>query len=165
MRAAFFTTKVLALFGLLLFSLSALAQEYSAGINTETPNTNAVLHLVAPNGDQGLLIPTLTNAQRTGMGLTATDNGMLVFDIDDGLFYYWLNPSWIALTTTDNDNQTLSIAGTNLTISNGNTVDIGVAESDPTVPATIKDGIDWTEISGIPAGFSDNTDDGIASVL
>ncbi|MEQ9210895.1 MAG: hypothetical protein RLN96_13855, partial [Pseudomonadales bacterium] len=88
-----------------------------------------------------------------------------VFDIDDGLFYYWLNPSWIALTTTDNDNQTLSIAGTNLTISNGNTVDIGVAESDPTVPATIKDGIDWTEISGIPAGFSDNTDDGIASVL
>ncbi|MEQ9221605.1 MAG: hypothetical protein RLO17_26350 [Cyclobacteriaceae bacterium] len=165
MRAAYFTPKVFAIFGLLLFAITVQAQQYSAGINTENPNVNAVLHLVAPNGDQGLLIPTLTTGQRTTMGLTATDNGMLVFDIDDGLFYYWLNPSWIALTTTDNDNQTLSIAGTNLTISSGNTVDIGVAESDPTVPATIKDGIDWTEISGIPAGFSDNTDDGIASVL
>tara|TARA_B100000941_G_scaffold123149_1_gene86850 strand:- start:114815 stop:118708 length:3894 start_codon:yes stop_codon:yes gene_type:complete len=165
MGAAYFTPKVFAIFGLLIFATTVHAQQYSAGINTENPNANAVLHLVAPNGDQGLLIPTLTTGQRTTMGLTATDNGMLVFDTDDGLFYYWLNPSWIPLTTTDSDNQTLSIAGTNLTISNGNTVDIGVAESDPTVPAAIKDGIDWTEISGIPAGFSDDTDDGIASVL
>ena len=165
MRAAYFTSKVFAIFGLLLFTIAGHAQEYSAGINTETPNTNAVLHLVAPNGDQGLLIPSLTTTERSGMGLTAADNGMLVFDSDLNLFYYWLNPSWIALSTSDSDNQTLSIAGTNLTISNGNTVDIGVAESDPSVPANIKDGVDWTEISGIPADFADNTDDGIASVL
>ena len=165
MRAAYFTPKVFAIFGLLLFTIAGYAQEYSAGINTETPNTNAVLHLVAPNGDQGLLIPSLTTTERSGMGLTAADNGMLVFDSDLNLFYYWLNPSWIALSTSDSDNQTLSIAGTNLTISNGNTIDIGTAETDPTVPATIKDGIDWTEISGIPADFADNTDDGIASVL
>lgn len=165
MRAAYFTPKVLAISGLLLFSIKVHAQQYSAGINTENPNTNAVLHLVAPNGDQGLLIPSLTTTQRTGMALGAADNGMLVFDNVDGLFYYWLDPSWIPLLSTDNDNQTLTIAGTNLTISNGNTVDIGVAESDPSVPANIKDGVDWTEISGIPADFADNTDDGIASVL
>lgn len=165
MRAAYFTPKVLAISGLLLFSIKVHAQQYSAGINTENPNTNAVLHLVAPNGDQGLLIPSLTTPQRTGMTLGAADNGMLVFDNVDGLFYYWLDPSWIPLLSTDNDNQTLTIAGTNLTISNGNTVDIGVAESDPSVPANIKDGVDWTEISGIPAGFADNTDDGIAAVL
>ncbi len=165
MGAAYFTPKVFAIFGLLLFSITVHAQQYSAGINTENPNANAVLHLVAPNGDQGLLIPSLTTIQRTGMGLTATDNGMLVFDVNDGLFYYWLNPSWIALTTSDSDNQTLTIAGTNLTISNGNTVDIGVAEADPSVPANVKDGIDWTEIAGIPADFADNTDDGISTVL
>jgi hypothetical protein len=32
------------------------------------------------------------------------------------------------------------------------------AESDPTVPAHIKDGISWNEISGKPAGFADNID-------
>ncbi|MBW2990013.1 hypothetical protein KY358_06890 [Candidatus Woesearchaeota archaeon] len=31
-------------------------------------------------------------------------------------------------------------------------------ETDPTVPAAIKDGISWTELSGIPAGFADGTD-------
>lgn len=32
------------------------------------------------------------------------------------------------------------------------------AETDPTVPDMIKDGIDWAEISGIPADFADDTD-------
>ncbi|MCP3999913.1 MAG: hypothetical protein GY727_03285, partial [Gammaproteobacteria bacterium] len=35
-------------------------------------------------------------------------------------------------------------------------------EADPTVPASIKDGIDWTELSGIPADISDGDDVGIA---
>ncbi len=32
-------------------------------------------------------------------------------------------------------------------------------ETDPTVPDSIKDGISWSELSGIPAGFADGTDD------
>jgi len=32
------------------------------------------------------------------------------------------------------------------------------AESDPTVAASVKDGVDWTELTGIPAGFSDGVD-------
>ena len=32
-------------------------------------------------------------------------------------------------------------------------------ESDPTVPASVKDGVDWTEVTGIPAGFADGVDD------
>lgn len=35
-------------------------------------------------------------------------------------------------------------------------------ELDPTVPAAIKDGIDWSELTGIPVGFADDTDDGIS---
>ncbi len=117
----------------ILVSISARSQEFSAGINTETPNTNAVLHLVAPNGDQGLLIPTLTTTQRNGMALSAADNGMLVFDTGDGLFYYYFN-GWIALTTA-------------------------ASETDPTVQANVKDGVDWTELTSIPGVFADNTDD------
>ena len=68
------------------------AQEFTAGINTEAPNPNAVLHLVSPNGDQGLLIPSLTNAQRTAMSssLSAADNGLMVFDNNDNIFYFWV---------------------------------------------------------------------------
>ncbi|OHA83985.1 MAG: hypothetical protein A2937_00515 [Candidatus Yonathbacteria bacterium RIFCSPLOWO2_01_FULL_47_33b] len=31
-------------------------------------------------------------------------------------------------------------------------------ETDPTVPASVKDGISWTEVSGKPAGFADGVD-------
>jgi len=33
------------------------------------------------------------------------------------------------------------------------------SETDPTVLESVKDGVDWSELSGIPAGFSDGTDD------
>ncbi len=32
------------------------------------------------------------------------------------------------------------------------------SETDPTVPASVKDGISWSEVSSIPAGFADNID-------
>ncbi|WP_424961669.1 beta strand repeat-containing protein [Ekhidna sp.] len=115
-------------FLLSIFSLSA--QEFTAGINTETPNPNAVLHLVSPNGDQGLMIPALTNAQRGAMGLAVADKGLLVFDSDDDVFYFWDGAGWVALN----------------------------------VPASIADGVDWTELTGIPAGFADGTDNGLTVV-
>lgn len=34
----------------------------------------------------------------------------------------------------------------------------GGAETDPTVPASVKDGISWTEVSGKPIGFADGVD-------
>ncbi len=87
---------------LLIFILfDADSQEFTAGINTETPNPNAVLHLVSPNGDQGLLVPSLTTAQRITMALTATDNGLMVFDTDDNGFYFWVNPGWVQMSNTD----------------------------------------------------------------
>jgi len=34
-----------------------------------------------------------------------------------------------------------------------------IDEIDPTVSASVKDGVNWNELSGIPAGFADNVDD------
>ena len=36
--------------------------------------------------------------------------------------------------------------------------DTGGAETDPTVAASVKDGVDWSEITGIPSGFADGID-------
>ncbi|MEP5613710.1 MAG: hypothetical protein ABJP45_15770, partial [Cyclobacteriaceae bacterium] len=69
----------------------------SVGVNTNTPNVNSVLELVSPNSNQGFLVPRLTTFQRTGMAtsLAVNDNGLMVYDVDEDLFYYWNNNSWI----------------------------------------------------------------------
>jgi len=81
----------------LLGSFYALAQN-SVGIGVTNPNPNAVLELVSPTNNQGLLVPKLTTLQRTNTtftaGLTATDKGLLVFDSDINKFYYWSGTSW-----------------------------------------------------------------------
>ena len=145
------------------------SQDFSAGINIDSPNPNAVLHLVSPNSNQGLLVPTLTTGQRQAMGLSALENGMLIFDSDQGLFYYWLDPNWIPLITSETT-QTLELNALDLRITGGNSVDLSTlgfisSESDPSVPDTIKDGIDWSELSGIPADIADGDDSGGASTV
>lgn len=71
------------------------------GINTDVPNSRAVLDLNSPTNDQGLLVPRLSNLQRTAQAftsrLTDSENGLLVFDTNDKLFYYWMYPTWKAV--------------------------------------------------------------------
>jgi len=69
----------------------------SVGVNTNTPNVNSVLELVSPNSNQGFLVPRLTTFQRTSMAisLAVNDNGLMVYDTDQNLFYYWNNNTWI----------------------------------------------------------------------
>ena len=68
------------------------------GVGTTNPNPNAVLELVSPSGGQGFLVPRYTTAERTATtftsNLSSTDNGLLVFDSDEGLFYCWFNTDW-----------------------------------------------------------------------
>ena len=42
-----------------------------------------------------------------------------------------------------------------------NLTGVVTSESDPTVASSVKDGVDWSELTGIPSGFSDGTDDGL----
>lgn len=110
----------------------------SVGIGVATPNKNAVLELVSPGNNQGVLIPKLTTAQRTAASfvnsLTAKENGLLVFDADDNKFYYWEATQWKALAVPLNISagsginitnnvvsavpQDLQLSGSTLTITN-----------------------------------------------
>jgi hypothetical protein len=72
-----------------LFGIS----QNNIGIGTVTPNANAILHIDAT--DKGLLIPRLSNAQRTALTLTNVEAGLLVYGSDNNLFYYWDGTQWI----------------------------------------------------------------------
>ena len=91
-----FTTAMLLV--LLVAGFTTASAQNSVGVGTTTPNNNAVLHLVSPNGNQGLLIPALTTAQRLSLGgvlASPGDDGMLVFDSETKIFYYWTNDDWV----------------------------------------------------------------------
>ncbi|NQY28016.1 MAG: hemagluttinin family protein [Flavobacteriaceae bacterium] len=72
----------------------------SVGIGTDAPNANASLDLADTN--KGLLVNRVTNAERTtmittpasGVALTTTDAGLMVYDTDDSLLYIWDGTQW-----------------------------------------------------------------------
>ncbi|MEQ9380445.1 MAG: tail fiber domain-containing protein [Imperialibacter sp.] len=121
----------LGLAGLIVVALStdAFSQGNSVGINTATPNPNAVLQLSSPNNNQGLLIPRLTTSQRLAMQLQASEKGLMVFDDTEGLFYYWNGSAWNKLLVSQNL-QTLSLDGSVLKVSGANEVDLAGIDTD-----------------------------------
>ena len=106
--------------------LISYAQEGSVGIGTQTPNEKAVLHLVAPQNDQGFLVPKMTTAQITSFGasLTADENGMLVYDTDVNQFFFWLSDHWEEVGSSLQ-------AGSGVDITNGVITNSGDADADP----------------------------------
>jgi hypothetical protein len=129
--------RVIPLFGLLMtLSFFSFTQQ-SVGIGVASPNKNAVLELVSPGNNQGLLVPKLTTAQRTAsaftLSLSVKENGLLVFDQDENKFYYWQLNQWqplasVQLTAGNGVNvtgstisaipQDLQLNGNTLTITN-----------------------------------------------
>ncbi|MEM8895119.1 MAG: hypothetical protein AAGC88_11115 [Bacteroidota bacterium] len=78
-----------------ILSIQSAYGQNSAGINTDTPSPNAVLQLVSPGENQGLLIPSLTNAQILSItNLTNTDIGLLVYNNTASRFQYWDGSTW-----------------------------------------------------------------------
>lgn len=84
----------------LLMSTAAFAQ---VGIGTESPNVHAVLELKSPTSNQGLIVPSLTTAQRTATTFTSQlgpmDNGLLIYDKDENKFYYWQATGWLVIVS------------------------------------------------------------------
>ncbi len=80
------------------FASVSVAQN-SVGINTTNPSPNAALHIVSPENNQGIIIPSLTTSQRTALLPSAAESGLLVYDTDESTFYYWKSTSWEKLGT------------------------------------------------------------------
>ncbi|CAN0061432.1 unnamed protein product, partial [Chrysoparadoxa australica] len=123
----------------------------SVGIGIEDPNPNAILHLVSPGNNQGLLIPTMTASQRTSSLFTAklnsTDNGLLVFDLTEKTFYFWQDNNWQALSAGNQSLQYDEVTQI-LKLSGGNAIDLS------TLAVT-----DWNDLQNTPADFLDGTDE------
>ena len=86
---------------LFVIGTSQVNGQNSVGIGTTTPNSRAVLHLVSPDQNQGLLVPTMTTEERTQPTFTeelsAAENGLLVYDTDENTFYHWVADRWVPL--------------------------------------------------------------------
>jgi hypothetical protein len=146
-----------------VFSTSFLAvAQNNVGIGTSSPNPNAVLDLISPNANQGLLIPRLTTEQRSSAsfveGLSDEENSLLVFDADESVFYFWSSGSWVPLST-----QTIS-SGNGLRIVDDLIENIGDLDSTNeiqdlsltgnTLKITLNDGATEIDLSA----YFDNTD-------
>ncbi|RFC55412.1 beta strand repeat-containing protein [Brumimicrobium aurantiacum] len=100
----------------------------SVGIGTSSPNTKASLTLA--DSDKGFMINKMTTAERTTFGgtLGANDQGMSVFDTDLNAIYSWDGTDWTSSNNTDE--QTLTLTGTSLEISNGNSINLSGIDTD-----------------------------------
>ena len=82
---------------LLLFALCivSLLQAQNVGINTSTPDASAALDVTSTT--QGVLVPRMTQAQRTIIATPAT--GLLVYQTDGSAgFYFYDGASWVAVS-------------------------------------------------------------------
>ncbi len=123
----------------LLTSLGAMAQNGGIAINNTgaTPNNNAMLDIQSDS--KGVLIPRLTTVARNTLGtaLTLPDNGMMVYDKNMNLFFYWDGTQWVQVGSGSGDNwgtQVVQTAGTNISGdgTTGNPLTITDGDSDPT---------------------------------
>ena len=72
----------------------------SVVIGTMQNRPNALLSLNPPGNDQGLLIPQLTTLQRLSMRPNSPgEDGLLIFDMTEKLFYYWKTGAWVSMNS------------------------------------------------------------------
>ena len=131
--------KLAATTALIVSCIISNAQDNSVGINTTNPNRNAVLELVSPNSNQGFLVPRVTTTQRISMSalLSNQDNGLMVFDTSERLFYFWSEGVWKAgLGLINNANAGGDLTGSypNPTIKLGAVVENRIADGAVTTP-------------------------------
>lgn len=102
-------------FGVTLF-LSANAQ---VGVNQDNSPADPSAMLDVKSTDKGVLIPRMTTAER--QGITGPARGLLVFDTTTNSFWFFNGSVWEEINT---DDQTLSLIGSELSIEDGNSVDL-----------------------------------------
>ena len=103
----------------------------SVGIGTATPNAKAVLDISSTT--KGLLIPSMTTAQRGA--ITSPPNGLLVYDMDRNEFYHSNGGSWSPILNGDYWSRPIA---SRKRISNSND-SVGIGITSPT---------EWLDVDG-----------------
>lgn len=88
------------------------------------------------------------------LGIFAGNGVYLQVEIDNGTSWETLTPRQQVTATpfAFKAADTETIEGKTLS-------QIHAEETDPTIPASLKDGLNWSEVSAVPAGFADGVDD------
>ena len=77
----------------ILLCTGSLFSQGNIGINDPSPDPLAVLDIESTT--QGVLIPRMTEAQRSAIAVTAAQNGMLVYQTDNNAgFWYFDGAAW-----------------------------------------------------------------------
>jgi hypothetical protein len=113
-----------------MLPLLGFAQQNSLSIGTNQINNKAVLWLVPNASGQGLLLPVVSTSVRNGMGLQATDRGMIVYDSNDNSVYLWNGTAWNTLA----GGSATTFTGANGITITGNTISTDAIR--PTTSAT-----------------------------
>lgn len=99
---------------LLLWSTHLYAQNKTLGVGVTVPNPNAALDVDSPTGNQGLLLPRLTSAQITALGLVlgAADKGMMVYNKDTDNLIIWNGVAFGISVAASSTNANAAVFGT-----------------------------------------------------
>jgi len=84
--------------GLLFLVLFQIPTHAQVGIGTTTPDASSILDIESTT--QGILTPRMTTAQRIAIASPA--EGLMVFDIDEGSFFYFDGTVWGELEASVN---------------------------------------------------------------
>ena len=94
--------KIFAIILIAFIYISSFGQN-NVGIGTLTPNSQAILDVTSD--DKGVLIPSFSTLNRNTLGLSLSniDNGMLVYDEDLTVFFYWDGPNlqWASIGSSN----------------------------------------------------------------
>jgi hypothetical protein len=119
MKYLVFQFKITLLFTMLTTNLITA----QVAVNTDNSTADPSAMLEVKSNEKGVLIPRMTVGERNNISNPAT--GLMIYVIDDNRFHFYDGNGWMVIAVPDGDGnsnnelQSLSKSGTNITLSNG----------------------------------------------
>lgn len=117
-------TKYILTFLVISCAFSAQAQKEGLSIGKKDIDASAILEVVAPASDKGVLLPRLTSFQRESIAAPA--EGLLVFDTDQSEFYYYNGTQWQSLGHAKYRMGSNAVDEDHFTVAVGNAGNVGI---------------------------------------